>query len=263
MSCNRSEKEKTKKTFVRGDYRQCTENTLALLGSAPSNFFYHKPGATSSARWMGKVLYCQKMFMWPDQMSYDCEFTKKLHRINLFIALFYVPAWLKSNIGMDAPINDLTFPHDMLRYKNEDSTVADTAFNKLSSHQWYLTQETVAFSFFSQHPFLTNEMKESMAFQLLSMSPPDEFHRGIPVFKRNIDRCSKLYDFIGPETWFIFECLRMNKDWLYNKPEQWTANESFKKGKKFVANIKVVNNAVERTVKLYSDYASILTENEE
>ena len=35
----------------------------------------------------------------------------------------------------------------------------------------------------------------------------------------------------------------MDKDWLYNKPEQWTANESFKKGKKFVANIEVVNNA--------------------
>ena len=45
------EKEKTtKKAFVRGDYRQCAENVLALLGSAPSNFFYHKPGATSSAR---------------------------------------------------------------------------------------------------------------------------------------------------------------------------------------------------------------------
>ena len=163
---------------------------------------------------------------------------------------------------MDAPINDLTFLHDMLRYKNEDSTVADTAFNKLSSYQWYLTQESVAFSFFSQHPLLTNEMKESMAFQLLSISPPDEFRRGILVFKRNM-LCSKLCDFIGPETWFIFECLRMDKDWLYNKPEQWTANESFKKGQKFVANIKVVNDAAERIVKLYSDNAAILTENEE
>ena len=34
------EKEKTtKKGFVRGDYRQCPENTLALLGSSPFNFF--------------------------------------------------------------------------------------------------------------------------------------------------------------------------------------------------------------------------------
>ena len=86
-------------------------------------------------------------------------------------------------------------------------------------------------------------MKEFMAFQLLLISPSDEFRRGIPVFKRNVDRCSKLYDFIGPETWFIFECLRMDKDWLYDIPEQWTANESFKKGQKFVANIKVVNDA--------------------
>ena len=36
------EKEKTtKKAFVRGDCKQCVENTLGLLGSAPSNFFYH------------------------------------------------------------------------------------------------------------------------------------------------------------------------------------------------------------------------------
>ena len=34
------EKEKaTKKAFVKGDYRQYVENTLALLGSAPSIFF--------------------------------------------------------------------------------------------------------------------------------------------------------------------------------------------------------------------------------
>ena len=201
--------------------------------------------------------------MWSNQMCYDHEFIKKLHRINLFIALFYVPAWLKCSVGIDAPVNDLTFFHDMLRYRKEDPTVADTAFNKLSSHQWYLTQETVAFSFFSEHPLLTSKVKESMAFQLLSISPPDEFRRGIPVFKRYIDRCSKLCDFIGPETWFIFECLRMDKDWLYEKPEQWAANESFKKAQKFVSNIKVVNDAAERTVKLYSDYAAILTENEE
>ena len=211
----------------------------------------------------GQNVILPKMFMWSDQMSYDREFVKKLHRINFFIALFYVPAWLKCNIGMDAPTNDLTFLHDMLRYKNKNPTVADTAFNKLSWHHWYRMQETVAFSFFSQHPLLTNKMKESMAFQLLLILPPDEFLKGIPVFKRNINKCSKLCDVIGFKTWFIFECLRMDKDWLYDKPEQWAANESFKKGQKFVANIKVVNNAAEKTVKLYSDYAAILTENKE
>ena len=183
---------------------------------------------------MGKVLYCLKTLMWSDQLSCDGEFVKKLQRMNLFIALFYVPAWLKCNIGMDAPINDVNFLHDMLMYKNEDPTTPDSAFNKLSLHQWYLKQEMVAFSFFSQHPLLTNKMKESMAFQLLSILPPHEFCRGIPAFKTNINRCSKLCDFIGPETWFIFECLRMDKDWFYDKQEQWTAYESFKKCQNFV-----------------------------
>ena len=78
-----------------------------------------------------------------------------------------------------------------------------------------------------------------------------------------IDEDSKLIDFIGPETWFIFDALNLDKNWLYDSPGSWSCNESFKKGRKFVANIKVVNDAAERGVKLHSDYAAILTENEE
>ena len=47
-------------------------------------------------------------------------------------------------------------------------------------------RETVALSFFSQHPLLTNEMKESMAFQLLSISPPDEFAEEFPFLKETL-----------------------------------------------------------------------------
>ena len=161
---------------------------------------------------MGQVLYCQKMFLWADQLSYDSEFLEKFQRITVFIAFFYVPAWFKSSIGLDAPINDLTFLLEMLRYKKEDPAVADAAFMKLSAHQWYLTEEIVAFSFLSQHSYLTNEVKGSMALRLLSLSPPDEFRRGIPVFKRVIDEDSKLIDFIGPETWFIFDALDLDKN---------------------------------------------------
>ena len=75
------------------------------------------------------------MFLWADQLSYHNEFLAKLQRINVFIAFFYVPAWLKSSIGLDAPINDLRFLQDMLRYKTEDHPAdADIAFMKLSAH---------------------------------------------------------------------------------------------------------------------------------
>ena len=212
---------------------------------------------------MGQVLYCQKMFLWADQLSYDSEFLEKLQRFNVFIAFFNVPACLKSSIGLDVPINHLTFLQEMLRYKKEDPAVANAAFMKLSAHRWYLTEEIVAFSFFNQHSYLTNEVKESMALRLLSMSPLDEFRRGIPVFKRVIDEDSKLIGFMGPETWYIFDALNLDNNWLYDSPGSWSCNECFKKGRKFVANIKVVNDAAERGVKLNSDYAAILTENEE
>ena len=99
----------TKEVLIKNDYRKCAENTLALFDAAPSNLFHHTPDATTSARWVGQVLYCQKMFKWSDQLSYEREFIDNLHRINLFIALFYVPAWLKCSIGIDAPVNDLEF----------------------------------------------------------------------------------------------------------------------------------------------------------
>ena len=89
---------------------------------------------TTSARWMGQELYCQKMFVWADQLSYDSKFLTKLQRINMLIAFFHVPAWLKCNIGLDAPKNDLTFLQDMLRYKKEDPAVADAAFMKLLAY---------------------------------------------------------------------------------------------------------------------------------
>ena len=56
---------------------------------------------------------------------------------------------------------------------------------KLSAHRGHLTKEIVTFSVFSQHSYLTDEVKESMALILLLMSPPDEFRWDIPVFKRN------------------------------------------------------------------------------
>ena len=152
--------------------------------------------------------------MWSDQLSYERKFIDNLHRINLFIALFYVPAWLKCSIGIDAPVNNLEFLQNMLINQKEDAVVADTAYQKLLNHRWYLNEDTVAFSFFSDHPLVTVEVKESMALRLLSTSPPDEFHRGIPVLRGKVDEQTQLADLIGPETWFLFRTLNLSHDWL-------------------------------------------------
>ena len=86
---------KDKEVLIRDDYRECAENALAILGSSTKDFTYHRPGATSSSRWLGKVIYCQKMFMLANQLEHEEEYVAKLRTINVFLCLFYVPAWLK------------------------------------------------------------------------------------------------------------------------------------------------------------------------
>ena len=68
-------------------------------------------------------------------MSYDDILIVKLRRINLFLALFYVPAWLSSSIGSYAAINDFLFLENMSQYEKFDSAVAQAASKKLAKHK--------------------------------------------------------------------------------------------------------------------------------
>lgn len=196
-------------------------------------------------------------------MAYSNEIIDLLSRMNLFLSLFYVPAWLKSSVGSDAAINDLKFIHDMHDFRVVDACVADAALNKIRSHHWYLNEETVVFSLFSDNPCMTYDRKSEMAHCILSTPRPEHFRRGIPVLKKLIYRTTSLTDLIGPESWFIFHALQVNSAWLQPHPSHWDSCDDYKILKTFVHAIKVVNDAAERDVKLNTDYATILTDNEE
>ena len=90
-------------------------------------------------------------------MSYDDILIAKLRQINLFLALFYVPAWLSFSIGSNAAINGFLFLENMSQYEKSDSAKAQAAFKKLAKHRWYLEEETVVYVLFSDHPAITME----------------------------------------------------------------------------------------------------------
>ena len=73
--------------------------------------------------------------MWSQQMSYDDILIAKLCRINLFSALFYVPAWLSSSIESNAAVNDFLFLENMSQYEKFESAVAQAASKKLGKTQ--------------------------------------------------------------------------------------------------------------------------------
>ena len=128
----------------------------------------------------------------------------------------------------------------MLIYQKEEAVVADTAYQKLLNHRWYLNEDTVVFLFFSDHPLVTVEVTELMALRLLLLSPPDQFHRGIPMFRGKVDEQTQLADLIGPETWFLFRTLL-----ALSCSQPVVKQRPFQEGKAFVSNFKVVNDAAE------------------
>ena len=140
---------KDKEVFIRDDYREYAENALAILGSSTKNFRYCRPGTTNSLWWMGKVIYCQKMFMLANQLEYEEDDMAKLHRKNMFVCIFYVTAGLKCNVSADAPINDLSFIKYMQKYCQIDHEIVEPARDKLMKHRCYLCEESIVFALFS------------------------------------------------------------------------------------------------------------------
>ncbi len=95
-------------TATRDDYRELITLACIFLGGvSPGGVSFRAPGAFHHARWMGKGLYCIKIFLFQDQFSLpECEL-KALRDVSLFTALCYVSFWNESPIGPYAAKNNM------------------------------------------------------------------------------------------------------------------------------------------------------------
>ena len=107
----------------------------------------------------------------------------------------------------------------------------------------------MVYSLLSDHA-VTNEEKEKIAKRICLMPQTDEFRRGRPVMKVDVNDKTTLSDLVGPDSWFIFDALSADRDWLRQPVSHWHLDKSFQKIHEFVNKVKVVNDATERGVKL-------------
>ena len=94
----------------REDYKEVIELCLLVLGCPlPSDKPYHfrLPGAYHIARWMGKVIYCMKIYLFRREFELTASETKNLQEFCLFAAHIYVQAWISCPVAADAPLNEL------------------------------------------------------------------------------------------------------------------------------------------------------------
>ena len=169
--------------FDRDDYLKCTELSLIMLGVLPPRGVrFRRPGAISHARWMSKILYSLKMYLFQDQLEYDQQLIMKLEKICLFIVLVYVPSWLNASSGVDAAVHDLQLWKDIKFFAEIDKNISEAATIVLKRHFWYLTEEMSIFALFSEK--LSLNERQTIAKELLRYKKPNSntIARGIPEF---------------------------------------------------------------------------------
>ena len=62
----------------------------------------------------------------------------QVRTIFIFLAQFYVPAWLSATAAADAPVNDLLLIQRLLKYRTVDGEVAEATLAVIRRHMWYL-----------------------------------------------------------------------------------------------------------------------------
>ena len=120
-----------------------------------------------------------------------------------------------------------------------------------------MTQQLVIFGLFDRE--LDDEVRIAMATTLHATPRPAIFPLGKPEFPVNIllyGNNLTLEDFIGPNSWLLFDLLGCYGRWLALPLAQWEEDEEYKQMCSIVCNIPVVNDAAERGVKDVQDYAN-------
>ena len=137
---------------------------------------------------------------------------------------------------------------------------------KFSNHLWYLVPETVALALFDGN--VPPAVKANMAQVLLDKVEEAEEEKN--QVKRYIllekDFSSfpniKFPSLMTPGTKTFFNRFSLSTDFLNKDPSVWKDDPGYKSGIEKLKKIVVVNDVVERGVKLIQDHNNILTKDE-
>ena len=111
------------------------------------------------------------------------------------------------------------------------------------------------------------EKKESLAKEMVKYLPQTEN----PVFEIQrsafpvVDPHTELEDLVGDRSFLLFSLLQVGFSWLSQPVAEWddSLDYAIARAESFVRTAKTVNDVAERAVKLMTDYAMILTKDEE
>lgn len=188
-----------------------------------------------------------------------------LRNFCLFVVLLYTKAWTRCPYAIEAPKRDLDFLKAIINYENIDAEIHSAVLKKMCGNLWYLSEETIALSFFDDNVSL--DEKRQLRKTFLEQPHPDEDTAidklTIPFNQIKMLGNSELHHFITENTKNFFERFKIPEDFLRSDPSKWPTNDGYLEAKQMLSTLEVVNDYAERYVKLMEDYNRSITKDEE
>ena len=260
---------------IKDDYQEILRLTLVLLGALPENYSFsvRPPGSISHARWMAKILCEFKIVMFSSQLIELELITNEdasLHQqLVLFLIFYYVKPWMTATQSRNAPVNDLELvntlkkiPCHLLKNHSLFKSMGDAMFSKLEDHLWYLSEELVVLSLFSDK--LDEVQKDKCRKAMLKHYTEDLGVVKGKLIIPEISNIKSIENLFGKESWRLLRlCGIQGKSFLKNPASTWKDCSEFKLMQNIASNFVVVNDAAERAVLLAKMIQNKLTKNSE
>ena len=251
----------TTETQPRDDYRELMELTLLFLGRSLScGTRFRVPRANHHVRWMAKIIYTFKVWMFHSQFHLTSHEQKGLRYLCIFFSRICVKAWITAPLAVKAPYRDLFLLKCLKKYADINDAISEVTTEKMACHLWYLSKEVVGLSLFDDD--VMPSIKEKMAKAIWQL-----MEKETPVKKASVSLntiiSKTLADFASSNTCLLFQKLNLPYSFLHLPVAQWNENEDFKISKDFCKLLAVTNDHAERSVGLVPNFSGHLAKEEE
>ena len=181
----------------------------------------------------------------------------------MFVSLVYAKAWTTSTNACDAPLNDLELFKACHKYSSTSVIISKAATSTLGRHLWYLGEELVTLSLFSDK--VPKETKQAMVCRLRDFNKQSSQLNSTRSRRScDVDIIEKsLESFVGARTVSFFSILQLDSSFLSEEISKCSQLESYQKSLETVQALKVVNDSAERAIALATDFNTSATKQEE
>lgn len=163
----------------------------------------------------------------------------------MFISAIYCRFWNRCTHLFEAAINDLELLKELERYRGVDEKVADVALTVFKRHLYYLSDELIVASLFSNH--MSDDNKEAIRIKISQNIGPRTVDSIRYTSYRTDFSTLQVQDFITNRSMYLFSLLESDISFLNHSANIWNELESYQKTRdKLKSLLPVVNDHSER-----------------